>query len=203
MPRKLLIRTADFPYHIVCRSRNRDWYDLPMKTMWKIALNSFAFAMEKYPVEINAFVLMSNHYHLLVTTPDANIDKFMFEFNRKFSELVRQNSGRINQIFGGRYEWSLVKDHYYLSTVYRYIYRNPVDAGIVAKVEDFPYSSLNRFPFKLHDLLDYEREEQLKFFNEKKGENERGLIRKGMRRKFFDAPVNRVTREKEKLPTLF
>lgn len=204
MPRKNLIRNSEVPYHIVSRSRNKDWYELPMELMWCISMESFKYALGKHNAFIHAFVLMSNHYHLLITTPDANIDKFMFEFNRKFSERVRENSIRINQIFGGRYKWSLVKNSSYLSTVYRYIYRNPCEAGIVDLVEEYSYSTLRALdiPFPIIDLLDAPFSEQLKFFNEMAQKNERDFIRKGMKKKFFEAPINRVSRKKEFLPIM-
>lgn len=204
MPRKLLIRTAEYPYHIISRSRNRDWYELPMKLMWQISIDSFKFALGKYEVHIHAFVLMSNHYHLLVSTPEANIDLFMFEFNRKFSELVRKYSNRINQIFGGRYKWSLVQNERYLSTVYRYIYRNPCHVGIVEKVEDYPYSSLRvfDFPFRIYDLLDAPFSQQLDFFNTASEKDERVFVSKGLKKKYFAPPINRDSRSEEVLPVL-
>ncbi|MCR9204496.1 MAG: transposase [Halobacteriovoraceae bacterium] len=204
MPRKHLIRTSEFPYHIVSRSRNKDWYDLPMDLMWEISMDSFVSTLQKFPAKVHAFVLMSNHYHLLVSTPDANIDKFMFEFNRSFSDKVRAYSKRINQIFGGRYRWSLVKDYRYLSTVYRYIYRNPIDAGLVEQVEEYSYSTLRvmDIPFIIHDLLDEPFSIQIKFFNESPYENERALIRKGMKKGIFSPPINRSNRKIEDLPRL-
>lgn len=129
----------------------------------------------------------------------------MFEFNRTFSGLVRERTGRINQIFGGRYKWSLVKDDRYLSTVYRYIYRNPCDAGLVSKAEDYRYSTLYPtavFPFDLVNLIEATQEEQIRFFNEDPRENERINISKGMRKKYFSAPVERSSRKQYQLPTL-
>lgn len=111
---------------------------------------------------------------------------------------------RINQIFGSRYRWSLVKDFKYLSTVYRYIYRNPCEVGMVDLVEEYPYSTLRvmDIPFIIHDLLDEPFSLQLKFFNNPPLKNERNLIRKGMRKKFFSPPVNRASRRIENLPSL-
>ena len=85
---------------------------------------------------------MSNHYHLIITTPNEDIDKFMYELNKSISLLVRLESSRINQIFGGRYKWSIIDNRSYLYNVLRYVYQNPVRAGLAKRCEHYPYSSL-------------------------------------------------------------
>ena len=77
MGRRNLIRTNLFPYHIVSRVRNKDWYDLPIHRVWKIYMDSFKDSIQRHPVNILAFVLMNNHFHLLIQTPDSNINQFM------------------------------------------------------------------------------------------------------------------------------
>ena len=173
-----------------------------MKEIWQISIEAFREALEKHPCVIHAFVLMSNHYHLLISTPEANIDQFMFEFNRNFSLLVREKTLRVNQIFGGRYKWSLVDKSSYLANVIRYIYRNPVDAGICNRVEEYSFSTLQRFPFPVVDLLENDDKEKIRFFNEVPESKEREYMRRGLRKKSFTPPINRKTREFERLPIL-
>lgn len=96
---------------------------------------------------------------------------------------------------------SIVQDYKYLSTVYRYIYRNPCDAGLVEKVEDYPYSTLRvlDFPFPINDLLDASFSDQIDFFNQAPIREEREKIRTGLKRKIFGAPINRKSRQIEEL----
>ena len=99
-------------------------------------------ASYKYPVEIDAFVLMSNHYHLLLITPNADIDKFMSILNTSISREIRFRTGRINRIFGDRYKWKLINCDKYYQNVIRSVFQNPLKAKISKRCEDYPYSTL-------------------------------------------------------------
>jgi len=109
---------------------------------WNIARRSFSLAYEKHPIILHSFVLMENHYHLVLQTPDENIDRFMYEFNKNFSLELRQKTGLINRMFGGRYKWTLIKDKQHYFHVMKYVYLNPVKAGVVEVAEDYQYSTL-------------------------------------------------------------
>jgi len=143
MPRKLLIRQNKFPYHVISRTNNKTWFDIPIEIVWDITKESFNYAQKKHSVIIHCFVLMNNHYHLLLTTPNSNIDLFMCSFNLKLSQLIAKSSGYINQKFSNRYKWSIVNTHCYLLNVYRYIYQNPVRAKISSDCISYKYSSLS------------------------------------------------------------
>jgi len=159
MPRKNLIRSNIHPYHITIRSNNKDWFDLPMPEMWRICLGALKRAHEKHPAQIHAFVLMQNHYHLLITTPEGNIDKFMFETNYWISKTVRIRTKRLNHIFGQRYRWSLIESADYQLQALRYVYQNPLKKNLSPRCEDYPFSTLYFYVrgidlgFKLHDPL--------------------------------------------------
>jgi putative transposase len=144
MPRRNLIRTNLFPYHVTSRSHNRDWFSIPIADVWSICLSAFELAWEKSPVVVHAFVLMDNHYHLVVTTPDSNIDTFMKHFNKTISEKMKIRSGAVNQKFGGRYKWCIIENqNYYYYNVMRYVFRNPISVNLVQRVEDYPFSTVN------------------------------------------------------------
>ena len=96
MGRLPLIRTSKFPYHVGSRSNHRIWFNIPLEEVWKIAMRSFAIAYQKHPITLHSFVLMSNHYHMLITTPNEDVDKFMYEYNKNFSLELRTQSGLIN-----------------------------------------------------------------------------------------------------------
>lgn len=143
MPRKKLIRQSEYPYHVTTRNNNRDWFNIPVYEVWNICKEALIYSLEREKVEINCFILMSNHYHLLVTTPDNNIDRFMKHFNWRISYLISLRTKFINHKFSNRYKWSIVSDHNYLLHVYRYIYQNPIRAGICENCSSYPYSSLH------------------------------------------------------------
>ncbi len=145
MPRKNLIRSHTHPYHITTRSNNREWFNLSMPEMWKICTESIKHAHFRHPVSVHAFVLMQNHYHLMLTTPDANVDKFMYEMNYSISRKVRYKTNRINHVFGQRYKWSLVQDEAYFQTALRYVYQNPLKKNLTRRCEDYPFSSLYHY----------------------------------------------------------
>lgn len=141
MPRRSLIRHPFFPYHVTIRCNNKEWFDVPMPKVWEFCQYSLSLAFKKYPIRLHAFVLMTNHYHMLLSTPDSNLDKFMFEFNRTLSKLLRKQTGRINRIFGDRYHWCLIEKKQYWQNCLRYVYENPLRAGLESDLGHYPFST--------------------------------------------------------------
>ena len=145
MPRKNLIRTSEFPYHVTIRTNNKEWFNLPLKEVWQMCLLGISETVKRHEAKIQAFVLMNNHYHLLIWTPKSNLDKFMQMFNSRLSKEIRKSTGNINRIFGDRYHWCLIKDEKYHQSVLRYIYQNPLRAGISKRCESYEFSTLKYF----------------------------------------------------------
>ena len=198
MPRKNLVRTSHFPYHITTRSNQRQWFVIDLKDVWEITLNSLYEANNIHPVRIHGFVLMGNHYHLVVDTPDSNIDKFMYEFNKRFSLALRISSGKINKMFGGRYKRSLIQNRSHYLNVLKYVYRNPVKANIVNRVESYRFSTLyaelkhSSLPFRLHsyvNVYDY-----LEWFNSNHTDLQNESIKKGLKKTVFNYSGTRERR---------
>ncbi len=142
MPRKNLIKTHLYYYHVTTRSNHREWFSIPMNEVWEISKIALNKAMKNNPSIIDQYVLMANHYHLLIRTPNSDIDRFMFWFNKTFSDELRKRSGKVNRMFGSSYKWSIIKNEKYLQNVKRYIYENPLRAKIVTNIEDYPFSTL-------------------------------------------------------------
>lgn len=113
-----------------------------MDCVWSHFANYLHFIWRAYDVRIHAFVLMSNHFHLVISTPQANLDEAMNYLLREVSKRINEETGRVNQVFGGPYHWSLITNWIHYQHVYKYVYRNPVQAGICSKVQDYRYSSL-------------------------------------------------------------
>ena len=143
MARKLLIRTSESPYHITGRSNNKDFFYVELKTLWDIFMKVMNDASELFGCDFHGFVLMSNHYHLLVSTPRCNIDKVMEYIQREVAKKSNLKSSRINHFFGGPYKWSIIYEESYYWNAVKYIFRNPVRAGISTNVSIYAYSSLN------------------------------------------------------------
>lgn len=195
MPRKLLIRSEVFPYHITNRSNNRELFHLELSELWPIFLEALREIEFQFGCETLAFVLMSNHYHLIVKTPNANIGEAMKYFHREVARKSNRAANRINHFFGGRYQWSLIANENYYWNALKYVFRNPVKAKICSNVMEYRYSSLNSMPpdfkWKLVDPFSDEKlaiEFDIAWLNEAFGtEKERG-IQLALRRREFSPP---------------
>jgi REP element-mobilizing transposase RayT len=193
MPRKRTYRTEQYPYHITARCTNKEWFQLPMKEVWNIFSIYLYFITVAYKVQIHSFVLMSNHFHMLITTPEANIDLAMNYLLREVSRRIGQRTNRINQIFGGPYHWTLIKNSIHYQHAYKYVYRNPVHAGICNRAEEYRYSSLNgllgmsylNIPVIDNVNLIYDTGRILKWLNEEYSDSHRESIRKALRHTEF------------------
>ncbi len=175
MPRKKIIYTHEFPYHVYARSNNREWFYIPLEDTWNIFVSEINRIFAIYKVSLHAFVLMSNHYHMLVTgSPEYQLGEVMRELQKSVSRRINKRAERSNHVFGGPYKASLVRsDDHYLE-IFKYIYRNPVKAGIVPQAESYPYSSLHeknplvlesngkvKFPLDLHLWLNKPSDDEL------------------------------------------
>lgn len=191
MPRRKLIRQAQFPYHAYIRTSNKDWFNIPLYEVWEICFESLLKANQKVPVQIHAFVLMSNHYHMVLSTPDSNIDKFMECFNKDLSQKIKKHNGSINHKFANRYKWTIIDSTKYLYNIYRYLYQNPVRARLCEKCIDYPYSSLR---FSQKQFIQLKIEVHIDYFKYREWMDQHNpgelnsTIRKGLSQSTFRLP---------------
>jgi REP element-mobilizing transposase RayT len=82
---------------------------------------------------------MSNHYHLLIETPDANLSKGMRQLNGVYTQTYNRAHARVGHVFQGRYKAILVEKEPYLLELSRSIVLNPVRAGMVGSARDWPW----------------------------------------------------------------
>ncbi len=141
MPRKKLLRNSDFPYHVVNRSNDRQHFPGELLQCWKIFRKILAECSQKLNTKTHAFVLMPNHFHLLITTPEQNLDVFMRDLQSKVSRRLSWNNNRNGHRFESRYKWSLVKTEPYYRNCIRYLYQNPQNGGISSGPSDYPFST--------------------------------------------------------------
>ncbi len=97
---------------------------------------------------IHAYVLMNNHYHLILETPRANLSRIMHYLNTSYAAYFNTKHKRVGPLYQGRFKAVLVQEDEYLHYLSCYIHLNPVRAGIVKSPEAYPYSSYNFFIFK-------------------------------------------------------
>ncbi|UXR65366.1 transposase [Bdellovibrio bacteriovorus] len=196
MARKKTYRTDEFPYHVTARCANQEWFALPLEDCWEIFSNYLWFITQAYSVRVHAFVLMNNHFHLLISTPLANIDEAMNYFLREVSKSIGARAKRKSQIFGGPYHWTVISNFTYYQHAYKYIYRNPVQAGICSRVEDYRYSTIRGLlgldralvPAIDNLCLIQNMYKQLSWLNSEFNCEDREAIAKALRRKEFKIP---------------
>src|SRR5437868_8579917 len=108
MPRKRHITPAELPYHVSARTHSGIWFRSGPETTWHILCDYLYFVKFAFNLKIHSFVLMNNHFHLLVSTPDANLSKAMNYFMRESSKEINRLSGHENQVWGGRFYRTLI-----------------------------------------------------------------------------------------------
>jgi len=126
----------------------------------------------RYSILIHSYVLMSNHYHLIIETPQGNLLKVMHGLNSRYTGYVNRKYNRSGHLFQGRYKAILVEKESYLLELSRYVHLNPVRAGIVKEVSEYQWSSYPGFVNKQKRFLWVEYSWILSRFSSK--ENEAG-----------------------------
>jgi REP element-mobilizing transposase RayT len=94
-----------------------------------------------WKIRVAAYCLMTNHYHILIQTPKANLDRCMRHINGIYTQRFNRKHHVDGQLFRGRYKALLVDADNYLLEVARYIHRNPVRAKIVKNLREYRWSS--------------------------------------------------------------
>ncbi|HWU43741.1 MAG TPA: hypothetical protein VN132_09895, partial [Bdellovibrio sp.] len=92
-----------------------------------------------------AFVLMSNHYHMIAScSAEHNLGEVMAWLQRSISKAINARTHRINHIFGGPYKACLIRHPAHFASVFKYVLRNPLQAEIVDDVKKYPFSTFTR-----------------------------------------------------------
>jgi REP element-mobilizing transposase RayT len=140
MARPLRIEYEGAFYHVTARGNDKKKIFLSVKDYDKF-LSYLSEACRKYGVVLHAYVLMGNHYHLIVETPQANLSVFMHSVNGPYTTYFNIKRKRSGHLFQGRYKAILVDKDSYLLELSRYIHLNPVKAHMVEKPEEYAFSS--------------------------------------------------------------
>lgn len=97
--------------------------------------------MDRYGLKVHTYCLMTNHYHILLETPQPNLSRAMKWINVSYATYFNRKRGRSGHLFQGRFKSILVDADEYLKHLSRYIQLNPVRAKMVEKCKDHRWSS--------------------------------------------------------------
>ena len=126
MPRPPRIQYENAFYHVMNRGRGRRWI-FHGEAYYDAFLETLEEAHERHDARIHAYCLMGNHYHLLIETPLANLDRIMRHINGLYTQRYNRLKRTDGPLFRGRYKSILVDETAYLLQVSRYIHRNPIE----------------------------------------------------------------------------
>ncbi|HEY5604444.1 MAG TPA: transposase [Gammaproteobacteria bacterium] len=141
MPRKPRFFLPGIPAHVVQRGRSREPVFFE-DSDYQAYLNWLEEAAERYGCAIHAYVLMTNHIHLLATPKDQeSISRMMQYTGRRYVPYINHSYGTSGSLWEGRYKASLIHDEQYLLACMRYIELNPVRADMVTAPGHYRWSS--------------------------------------------------------------
>ncbi|MCL5422073.1 MAG: transposase [Nitrospirae bacterium] len=140
MGRPLRIEYPGALYHITSRGNERKeiYLDEDDRLKFLAILEDYH---ERYGILIHSYVLMDNHYHLILETPKGNLVQVMQGINGGFTGYFNRRYGRSGHLFQGRYKGVLVDKDSYLVELSRYVHLNPVRASVVKRPEEYKWSS--------------------------------------------------------------
>ena len=141
MPRRSRIHLDGVPLHIVQRGHNRGACFFGEQD-YHAYLGWLGEALQRGCCALHAYVLLTNHVHLLVTPGKASaISRLVMDVGRRYVQYINHTYGRTGTLWDGRYKSSLVQAETYLLLCQRYIELNPVRAGMVGDPADYRWSS--------------------------------------------------------------
>lgn len=144
MSRPLRIEFPGAWHHVMNRARHgsrlfRDTED------YTYFLELLQHTAKMFNIRVSAYCFMPNHYHLLIQTPDMNLSRCMRHLNGVFTQKYNRRHQCDGTLFRGRYKSILVEEDRYLLQLLRYIHQNPLQAGMVERLDRFQWSSHNGY----------------------------------------------------------
>jgi REP element-mobilizing transposase RayT len=141
MARPLRLEYAGALYHVTSRGDGREAIFLADGDR-RLFLDVLAGVWNRFNWAVHAYCLMTNHYHVLVETPGANLSKGMRQLNGVYTQRFNRTYSRSGHVFQGRYKAILAQKEAYLLELARYVVlNNPVRARMVRTAADWPWSS--------------------------------------------------------------
>jgi putative transposase len=146
MSRPLRIEYENAFYHVMNRGRGHENTFLSDDD-FKRFLYCIEQASLRFNIEVHSYCLMTNHYHLLIKTPEANLGRAMKHINGLYTQYFNRTHNTDGALFRGRYKAVLVDADNYLLHVSRYIHRNPIETStpLVDNLIKYKWSSYPAF----------------------------------------------------------
>ena len=142
-----------YPHHIIQRGNNRQPI-FARNADYEELLSLLEENARSAGVAVHAYVLMSNHFHLLATPETVeSIPQMMQAVGRRYVRYFNRLQGRTGTLWEGRYRSTLIQTERYLLTCMAYIDLNPVRAGLVGDPGDYPWSSHGHYVGRRRDRL--------------------------------------------------
>jgi len=140
MSRPLRIDYPNAWHHVMNRARRgQDLF--VVKADYQQFIDLLQETAELFNVNVAAYCLMPTHYHLMLQTPEANLSRCMRHLNGVYTQKYNVNHVCDGSIFRGRYKSILVGADSYVMQLVRYIHRNPLEAGLVKRLDRYAWSS--------------------------------------------------------------
>lgn len=140
MSRPLRIEYPGAWYHVMNRGRRSDAI-FSDKNDYRLFIDLLIEITEMWDVKVAAYCLMTNHYHIVLQTPEGNLSRCMRHLSGIYTQKFNVRHGFDGPLFRGRYKSILVSNDSYLLQLVRYVHKNPVHAGMVDNLQDYPWSS--------------------------------------------------------------
>lgn len=125
MARALRIEYPGAFYHVTCRGNDRKPIFRDDQDR-KAFLNRLEISLNHYQANLHVYVLMNNHFHLVVETPRGNLSELMRHFNVTYTGYFNRRHGRVGHLYQGRFKAILVEADAYLLELSRYVHLNPI-----------------------------------------------------------------------------
>ena len=133
-------------YHVLSRGNGRKdiFYNDQDRHLFLKTLGEMS---ERFEVDVFAYALMGNHYHLLIKTNRANLSKCMQWLGVTYTRRFNLRHSRSGHLFQGRFKSIIVQNDSYLLGLSCYIHRNPLRAGVVNRLADYSWSSYRSYAY--------------------------------------------------------
>ena len=199
--KRSLIYEDYFPFHVTTRIVSRNDFSLPKNQIWRIFARHLNALTDAKKIKVHAFVLMSNHYHLIASpSPRFDFNKYIRTMECLVYLDICAQLGCVADDFEKPPLISKISTPTHYRRVLKYVYRNPVASGICKEVQDYKFSTLmgskikTVFPYNIDSLINYKKQKILPWLNS----NEEGFSRfkagKGLENSYFNPLIFKYLR---------
>ncbi|MCJ7778062.1 MAG: transposase [Sedimentisphaerales bacterium] len=144
MTRPLRIEYPGAFYHVINRGHRQETIVMDERDKERF-LSCLERMARQFSVLVHSYCLMTNHYHLILETPEGNLSRALQWLNVSYATYYNRRHHYVGHLFQGRFKAVLVDAGEYLEALSRYIHLNPVRAGIESYAWDYTWSSCRYF----------------------------------------------------------